>query len=222
MKLLIGSDYHCQPELMLAALQQIPEVDGYINCGDFCTWAGAKPEAQLVGYDPRGEAEVAQWIDFFQAVDQLGKPWLFVPGNHDPSASYFEQHAPQFSHGVLATASATLSFLGLRLLVVPYTPPCGWNWPLTRTHVQELLTTFSDTPVDILVTHAPPKGALDEEGKWYHRKTPTLRPLVDALAPRFYLCGHMHLDGGKTMVEGATTFVNAALHNMILEFDPSL
>lgn len=72
-----------------------------------------------------------------------------------------------------------------------------------------------------MVTHAPPKGVLDEGGKWYHRNTPTLRPLVDALKPRYYLCGHMHYDGGKVETHQATTFINAALHNMVIELEGS-
>ncbi|MDX2270502.1 MAG: metallophosphoesterase [Cyanobacteriota bacterium] len=224
MKILVGSDYHGSEKLMQAALDQIPEVDFYVNCGDFCSQAGAQPLDPHLGYHPRGKAEVEQLRDFLAEVDQLGKAWLFLPGNHDPAAPVLENF--QGSHGVIATTACRLQLLGLELVTIPWTPPCGWNWSLTSTRLQELVESFSDERnsapqplprVDLLITHAPPQGVLDEGGKWYHKRTPTLRPLVSLLDPRYYLCGHMHLDGGKVETHGNTTYVNAALHNLVLE-----
>ena len=65
----------------------------------------------------------------------------------------------------------------------------------------------------------PPKGMLDEGGKWYKGKTPTLLPLVETLRPQVLICGHMHFDGGKVLRTGGTTAINAALHNVLLDFD---
>ncbi len=217
MKLIVGSDYHGSAVLQEEALQQLITADSYINCGDFCTWAGAQPGARDHGYDSRGAQEVQSLHQFLTRIEQMGKPWLFLPGNHDPAAAVLQEMNQDFEHGQAITASGLMWLCGVRLLVVPWTPPCGWSWPLTRDHVRELLADYGTSTTDILLTHAPPKGILDEDGKWYHRKTPTLRPLADALRPRFFLCGHMHLDGGKTVVDNGTTFVNAALHNMALE-----
>jgi uncharacterized protein len=221
MKLLLGSDYHDSPLLQEEALLRLAQADvaGYINCGDFCTYAGSKHHSEILGYDLRGETEVQHLITFLQRLEAVGKPWLFIPGNHDPSAPFYATLNPTFRWGQVITASTLVWFGGLRLLVVPWTPPCGWSWTLTHQHVQELLTTYRTTTIDVLVTHGPPKGALDEESKWYHRKTPTLRPLVDLLAPPYVFCGHMHHDGGKTLIQGPTTFVNAALCNMEVTID---
>jgi len=35
--------------------------------------------------------------------------------------------------------------------------------------------------------------------------------------PRYYICGHMHWDGGKVERWGSTLVINTALHNMVLE-----
>ncbi len=216
MRILVGSDYHGKTFLIEEALRQIPEVDLYINCGDFCSWAGAQPEAELQGFHPEAAEEVAQLQEFLTAVDGLGKPWIFLPGNHDPSASVLEAIGRSLHHGQIITTPSLVHLGNVQTLAVPWTPPCGWNWTLTKTKLKELIDAYATTPVDLLITHAPPLGALDEESKWYHRRTPTLRPLVDQIQPRYYLCGHMHLDGGKTLTQGATTFVNAALHNLML------
>jgi len=216
MRILIGSDYHCHPGLQVKALDLLPEVDAYINCGDFCSRAGANPPDPELGYHPKGHQEVQQLQSFLQEVDERGKPWVFVPGNHDPLPNALEPLGGQ--HGYMGLQSQSLQWSGLHIVVIPWTPPCGWNWTLTKTHLQELLREWQGIPpVDLLITHAPPLGMLDENSRWYGRKTPTLRPLVDLLQPRYYLCGHMHQDGGKQGHLGQTTVINAALHNLILE-----
>jgi Icc-related predicted phosphoesterase len=218
MKLLVGSDYHGSPLLQAEALAQVPTVDGYINCGDFCTHAGGGYTVGTPQY-LAGEAETLVLAEFLRQLDQLGKPWLFVPGNHDPDLAILQELNQEFKQGAIATVSELVWLLGLRLLVVPWTPPCGWNWTLTHKHLAELVAQYKSTTIDLLVTHAPPKGILDEESKWYHRRTPTLRPLVDVLNPPYYFCGHMHYDGGKQALQGQTIFVNAALHNLIVDID---
>ncbi len=215
LRVLIGSDYHCTPHLLERALEQIPSCDWYINCGDFCSQAGAQPQAGKQGFHPKGKHEVDLLRIFLTQVDQLGKPWIFVPGNHDPSASVLAPLAGE--QGIIATETTLITLLGLRVLLVPWTPPCGWNWTLTSSRLKEILATHSQTQADVVITHAPPRGILDEKSKWYHRRTPTLKPLVEAIQPRYYFCGHMHYDGGKQITQGNTLFVNAAVHNLILE-----
>lgn len=217
MRLLIGSDYHCTPHLLERALHQIPECDGYINCGDFCSLAGSQPQAAKQGFHPKGQAEVELLSFFLQQVDQLGKPWVFLPGNHDPSASVIAPLAGR--HGTVITETGLMEWLGLRMLMVPWTPPCGWNWTLTSSRLKQIVSIYSQAKVDVIVSHAPPRGILDEKSKWYHRRTPTLRPLLEALQPRYYFCGHMHLDGGQQASWGQTLVVNAAVHNLVVEVE---
>jgi Icc-related predicted phosphoesterase len=217
LKLLLGSDYHGNDRLIRQALAYLPQVDGYINCGDFCSKAGKPSRNATQGFHPAAPAEVAQLQSFLAAVDGLGKPWLFLPGNHDPAATVLEALAGNWGRAI--TQSCCLEWLGLQVLAVPWTPPCGWSWTLTRSHLQELLALYSQLPhrIDLLLSHAPPRGLLDEGGKWYHRRMPTLRPLLDLLQPRYYICGHMHWDGGKVERWGSTLVINTALHNMLLE-----
>ncbi len=216
MKVLIGSDYHCKPSLLKQALALIPEVDWYINCGDFCSQAGAQPKRhRTLGYSLKGFREVELLRQFLADIDQLGKPWVFLPGNHDPSTVALAPLAGRY--GTVITEPRLFQHQDLQILAIPYTPPCGWNWSLTTAELSAIQATYAEAQVDIIITHAPPKGILDEGGKWYHRNTPTLRPVVEALHPHYYFCGHMHLDGGKIVTENSTTFVNAALHNLVLE-----
>ncbi len=223
LRILLGSDYHCQPKLMEQALEWLPHCDGYINCGDFCSKAGRKPKHHgSLGFNPRAKGEVQLLQTFLSQIDQMGKPWIFVPGNHDPSAIGLDPLAG--SHGIVATTSRLVAFLGLWVLLVPFTPPCGWNWTLRSAHLREWVPFYGqlaqELPIDLLISHAPPKGILDEGGRWYPRKMPTLRPLMEAVRPRYYICGHMHKDTGQQVAPNGTTVINVAQRNWILELSP--
>jgi hypothetical protein len=59
---------------------------------------------------------------------------------------------------------------------------------------------------DVLVTHGPPAGILDDGFGCEH-----LRASVERLAPPLHLFGHCHQCHGVDAASGPTTFVNAAL-----------
>ncbi|MEO1134718.1 MAG: metallophosphoesterase family protein [Cyanobacteria bacterium J06639_1] len=219
MKVLVGSDYHGSDRLQAEAIALLSEVDWYVNCGDFCSRAGKQPQATQLGCHPDGLKEVEQLERFLRAVDESGTPWLFVPGNHEPPASTLGELNRKLdsSTGHIATETQLVSIQGKQVLIVPLTPPCGWCWVLSKDDVKAIAATYQDASVDLLITHAPPRGCLDEESKWYKGQTPTLAPAIAACHPTYYFCGHMHHDGGRQAQMGETTVVNAALHNTIVE-----
>ncbi len=219
MRILLGSDYHCSEALQAEALKLLPTVDFYINCGDFCSKAGRMPKAAKLGCHPNGLIEMARLETFLKQVDVLGVPWWFIPGNHEPPAATMLhlQERIGSNHGRIFTEPELLSLGALQALVIPLTPACGWGWALGAERLAQLQAAYTGVAIDVMISHAPPLGYLDEGGKWYKPPLPTLRPLVDLVAPRYYLCGHMHYDGGQTARSETTTFINAALHNIVLE-----
>ncbi len=66
--------------------------------------------------------------------------------------------------------------------------------------------------IDILITHTPPFGILDEcvNGRV---GSEMLRQSLFRVLPRLLCCGHIHEQGGKTIKLGNTTFVNASIVN---------
>lgn len=46
--------------------------------------------------------------------------------------------------------------------------------------------------VDILVTHEPPFGILDQTNKGVHAGSPALLRLVEVMKPRVHIFGHIH------------------------------
>lgn len=240
-KLLIGSDFHLCPDIQsqTVAKLQTGEYDGFIFCGDFCNLAGLAAD-RYGGCNPRGLNEVDALHSFFSEIDKL-TDWIAVPGNHDPNANYLPGAGATKTNGVPNVLDREYrkgkfytewQFVRLpdwgnsRALIIPYTPNCGWNWVLNARLpkvIQEAywfdpvcdgLSTRTETDypqIDLLVTHAPPKGILD--GGIYHYDI-TLLPVLRTVMPKYYLCGHIHQDGGK-MAEfrsdtGVTRVINSA------------
>ncbi len=73
--------------------------------------------------------------------------------------------------------------------------------------------------VDVLITHAPPYGILDQDGS-IHYGSYELLSRVTAVRPRIHLFGHIHKANGLEE-RGGTVFSNAAMmdehYGMLLE-----
>ena len=68
--------------------------------------------------------------------------------------------------------------------------------------------------VDIILTHAPPRGIHDREDAC-HRGFMSFRSLIRWARPRWFIHGHVHLydlADVRTSVEGDTTIINAFSH----------
>jgi len=212
MKILVGSDYHLNMKLEREAVNTIlsQSIDLYVNCGDYCCLAGLNAD-QYGGYHFEAGYEIQQLERYLDKIENLNSNFIYCPGNHDPSLNILAKY-----HNVIVDIRPMI-VNDLYVLVIPYTPFCHWNWELRQNHIDYVLDNFTKKDkIDILITHSPPLGILNEEDRW-NRDEPTLRPVLDALEPRYYFCGHMHQDGGKQVVYKNTTVVNAACTNILLE-----
>ncbi len=71
--------------------------------------------------------------------------------------------------------------------------------------------------VDIVLSHEPPYGILDDTHGAGHAGSEAVGSLVqDALAP-VHAFGHVHARGGEIEVRGAVTHINAATRAVLLE-----
>ena len=72
--------------------------------------------------------------------------------------------------------------------------------------------------IDILVTHSPPAGILDQTERKYRVGSTALREQLLRIKPRLHVFGHIHEAHGQDREEwgnkdGSTTYVNAAHMN---------
>jgi Icc-related predicted phosphoesterase len=65
-------------------------------------------------------------------------------------------------------------------------------------------------PCDVLVTHVPPHGTLDTVSGGHHIGSRRVLELVERLAPRVVVCGHVHESPGVARL-GAATVVNCSM-----------
>lgn len=68
---------------------------------------------------------------------------------------------------------------------------------------------FTKVPedTDILVTHGPPKGFVDDDLGC----ADLTKQVTERIKPRLLVCGHIHSAHGETRDENGTIFVNAAI-----------
>ncbi len=181
MKILHISDTHNHHR----QLQDLPAADAIVHSGDF-TLAGT-------------EAEVIDFMEWF--CDLPYKHKVFIAGNHDDCLFGADINGlPDNCHYLYGNGVTIegMKFFGIPMFVED---------DISGNYTQMLENIPSDT--DILITHQPPYGILDE-GDNIHYGSKILRESIKQVKPKYHLFGHIHeLNGMKKTRD--TIYSNAAL-----------
>ncbi|WP_027942200.1 metallophosphoesterase family protein [Amycolatopsis taiwanensis] len=151
-------------------------------------------------------------------ADALDKPCVFVPGNHDPDLTGFTRHRGLFLHDGFPTAwpgppgginadGRLIDVAGVRIAglggSVRYNDgPNQWTQSQQARRARKLVRTAEHRRrkdglgVDILLTHAPPRGLGDREDAPHHGFD-CLHWTVERLQPKWLLHGHIHPYGRR-------------------------
>ena len=175
------------------------------------------PEGDLLIHagDISGMTSIQELISFNHWLGTLGyDKVILTAGNHD---GQFDE--PYLAKQLLSNATVLLDdiaeYKGFIIYGSPYTIEFG-NWWFMKTR-EELAEHWKRIPdkSDIVITHMPPYGILDNIIEGRKRKSigcPALRKeILERVKPKLHVFGHLHLDGGKSKKIGDTTFVNAAM-----------
>jgi hypothetical protein len=152
-------------------------------------------------------------------MDALDVPLVFVPGNHDPDVSGYRRsragltlraglpEAPPWPPGAVNADGRVVDVAGLRIAGLGGSPRYreGPNQYTERQFARRarLLAWRArrrgrdGRGVDVLLTHAPPRGVGDEDDL-PHRGVAALHGLVARLRPPLLLHGHVHPYGADT------------------------
>lgn len=196
MRLVVTSDTHGFHRGMT-----VPDGDVLIHCGDwsrdFGSWKDVERFATWMSRQPHA----------FKVI---------VPGNHDwavqredgiPADGLFELVGVQM---LGFRDENVVEHGGLRFAGAPWMPfPARHSgWAFER-HDEELDVLWNKVPpADVLVTHVPPLGILDENHRGDHLGCPVLRRHVfDRIRPRLHVFGHVHESYGRR-VEADVVFMN--------------
>ena len=152
----------------------------------------------------------ASYLSFL--VTMSNKPLLYVHGNHDSS------YADRPPEGCDCIDDRLVTYNGVRILGLG---GCLWyhagahqyTEDQMRKRIRKLKRQIKKAGgVDIVVTHAPPKGVGDASDN-AHQGFEALLELMDAYKPQYLLHGHVHMNYGmgqtRERVYGDTQVINA-------------
>jgi hypothetical protein len=148
--------------------------------------------------------------------DHVDRPGVLVPGNHDPDISGYTQRRGLWMRAGLPALwpgpagfddadgrvldVAGIRFAGLGGCVRYRSGPNQWTQNQQARRARRLVraarwaTRRDGRPVDVLLTHAPPRHCGDREDGPHHGFD-CLHAVVAALRPRLLVHGHIHPHG---------------------------
>jgi Icc-related predicted phosphoesterase len=174
---------------------EVPEGDVLIHAGD-ATAQGT-------------EAQVAEFCDWFASQPHNHK--IFIAGNHDWLFEIEPDKARSLVKGFIYLEDSDTHIDGLRFHGSPWTIRY-YEWAFMLERGPELAVKWELIPdaTDVLITHSPPKGILDRNGRGESAGCPDLLEKVRSISPKLHIFGHMHPSHGMETSDG-TIFVNASI-----------
>lgn len=165
-----------------------------------------------------GDIEARSHIDIIQFNHWLGtlphKHKVVIPGNHD----FYPERYFDICKGTLTNCHFLhddgVTAEGIKIWGSGWTPRFfDWAFMLDRDS-DKLESKWAKIPVDtdVLVTHGPPHGILDDTKSSGHVGCELLIERVHVVEPKFHIFGHIH-SGYGTVKKGGTTFINASVVN---------
>lgn len=202
-KLLCVSDTVMPPLENAANLRRrYSDVDAIVSCGDM----------------------PSTYLDFIVTI--LGKPLLYVRGNHDEM--YDEQPPGGINLHENIYTFMGLTFVGLEGSIrynkgrIQYTQG-EMQWKVSKLAPRLGFRRWRyGYGADVFVAHSPPRGIHDLEDDYPHRGFDGFLRFMDWYRPRYLLHGHVHTWDRRTVVR--TQYMDTCVMNInpytVLEIDP--
>ena len=203
MKIVCLSDTHNRHEEII-----VPDGDVLIHAGD----------ATIRGT----EQEVEDFLVWYSGLPHKHK--IFVAGNHDWLYEN-NNHRARFltaNFNIKYLQDSAVEIENFKIYGSPWQPKF-FDWAFNLNRGAELAEKWKLIPddTDILITHGPPNGILDEvPRKFFVENTgcEELRKRVEIVRPKLHVFGHIHCGYGQAENFGVK-FVNAS--NCDEEYQPS-
>lgn len=176
---------------------ELPEGDVILHAGDVSS---------------RGlKAEIERFLDWFSSLDYRYK--IFIAGNHD----FFFEQAPQteieamIPENLIYLNDSGVEIEGIKIWGSPI-QPWFYDWAFNRQRGPDIQKHWDLIPEDsdIVITHGPVFGILDRTASGQVVGCEDLLPVIQRIAPKVHLCGHIHEAYGTRQV-GETLFINASI-----------
>ena len=194
MKIICISDTHGKHDLLN---NDLPEGDMIIHSGDV---------SNLGKLD-----EINQFTQWFSQLPYKYK--IFIAGNHDfgfEKIRNSNEIGISIPHGVVYLQDEMVEIEGIKIYGSPWQPRF-YDWAFNVDRGAEIAKKWSLIPedTDILITHGPPHGFLDDTVQGQRVGCEELYIRVMQIKPKYHIFGHIHYGYGTRITED-TTFINAA------------
>ena len=185
---------------------EVPKCDILIHSGDIAS---------------RGSfEEIVRELDVLADKLEKADNIVLVAGNHDKFADSNESLMKELceDRDIYYLRDSEIELCGLRVYGSPYSPtfPRKGIWGFNADRGKEIKAIWDKIPegIDILVTHGPPYGVLDEcpnywTGKYEKVGCKDLLDKVLKIKPQVHSFGHIHESYGQKEFNGIK-FVNAS------------
>lgn len=201
MRILFFSDIHSD----LKALERLVEQDAdyYFSVGDLVSWSR--------GLEAAGEI----------LSRRAGKVGV-IPGNHETSDD-IQKFCARF--GLEDMHGKTREFGGITVAALGYSNPTPFDTPgeYSEAELAARLEPFAGLNPLVLACHCPPKDTpLDRGHGDRHFGSTAVASFIDRVAPRYFLCGHIHEAEGVSVQLGngqSTTGINVGKRGYLLDLD---
>lgn len=185
---------------------KVPEGDILIHAGDFSLFGDMK-----------------EVIDFNAWLGTLPHPSkIIIAGNHDLFMEKFRVLGASLITNATYLENSGTEVEGIHIWGSPITPEFN-NWAFNRKRGEEINRYWEAIPdnTDVLITHGPPYGFLDQAEGRVRTGCKDLLKRVEKIKPKFHIFGHLHMCHGLFKTP-STTFVNASIVNddLALSYSP--
>jgi Icc-related predicted phosphoesterase len=207
MKICVISDVHGQFNRIDSNL-----IKGHvlIVCGDSLKFS----------YDEKALREFNTWLGKTKPRHKI-----VIWGNHNKFAYRHPKLAEQIMTNAVVLNDSGIEIDGVKFWGSPITRTF-MNWAFMRDdNTEDIENHYNMIPedTDVLITHGPNYGILDENNVGEKCGSVSLLNKVFKIKPKLHLFGHIHHSNG-VYTNNDTTFVNASLlnDNYFMEFNPKL
>jgi len=149
------------------------------------------------------------------------KKIIYIAGNHDgmldPDTNRYGELRTPYNWNIDYLCDSGTTFEGLKIWGSPHSltfPGLNHKCAAFTGTEQDLKDKYDLIPndIDILVTHSPAYGILDENFKGDHCGSKALLDAIERIRPKLHIFGHIHEQGGKTeLMPWGTICVNASI-----------
>lgn len=194
MKIVCISDTHS-----LHSRMEIPDGDLLIHAGDISSRGGM--------------AEIRDFNEWLGTLPHPNK--VMIAGNHDFGFERYPQEAEALITNAKYLNDSGITIAGLKIWGSPI-QPWFYDWAFNRQRGKDIRKHWDMIPTDtdILITHGPPFGVLDDTERGEKVGCEELIKVIQKrVRPRLHVFGHIHEAYGQQQVND-TLFVNASMVNL--------